>query len=137
MDPVIARARAKSMTAAFPVTMAGRLPRQDIFEACSAFTHVTACLFAGPSITALTVERSARFVTSPIVSIATGWNDSCRVGIAPTEDRRLSTAHIVDRHHNVPAAFQPVNFSLQDSIQRPSPRSTNRASANSAVATSG
>src|SRR6516162_7437125 len=47
-DPIIARAPAKSVTAAFPATVTSRLPQLDTFEACAAFTHVTACLFAGP-----------------------------------------------------------------------------------------
>src|SRR5438034_7302781 len=33
-------------TAAFPVKRTGRLPHPLVFEACSAFTHVTACLLA-------------------------------------------------------------------------------------------
>jgi hypothetical protein len=33
-------------TAAFPVTPSGRLPHHPFFEACSAFTHVTACMCA-------------------------------------------------------------------------------------------
>ncbi len=34
-----------------------------------------------------------RDITSITAPIATGWSDSCRVGFAPTEDRRLFTAH--------------------------------------------
>ncbi len=34
-------------------------------------------------------------MTAPVAS---GWSDSCRVGLAPTEERRLSTAHILDKH---------------------------------------
>ncbi len=31
---------------------------------------------------------------SPMTApVASGWSDSCRVGLAPTEERRLSTAH--------------------------------------------
>ena len=45
-----------------------------------------------------------RIVTSPTAPIATGWNDSCRVGIAPTEDQRLGTAHTgTDSWHRFPA----------------------------------
>ena len=37
---------------AFPLNQEGRLPPQVIFEACSAFTHVSACLFArSPKVT--------------------------------------------------------------------------------------
>jgi hypothetical protein len=35
----------------------------------------------------------SNFVTSITAPIATGWSDSCRVGFAPTENLRLSTAH--------------------------------------------
>jgi hypothetical protein len=63
------------------------------FGACSAFTHVTACLLAEPPYAVLCIEGFGSFVTSTTAPIATGWNDSCRVGIAPTEDRRLGTAH--------------------------------------------
>ena len=65
------------------------------FEACSAFTHVTACLLAESPKATLSIEGFDRFVASPAAPIATGWNDNCRVGIAPTEDRRLFTAHNV------------------------------------------
>ena len=34
----------------------------------------------------------SRFVTSTTVPIATGWNDSIRTGLSPTERTRLSTA---------------------------------------------
>ena len=38
-----------------------------------------------------------RFVTSTAAPIATGWSDSCRAGISPTEEPRLRTAHCNDR----------------------------------------
>jgi hypothetical protein len=41
----------------------------------------------------LCIEGSDDVVTSIAAPIATGWSESCRVGIAPTEDRRLCTAH--------------------------------------------
>ena len=69
------------------------------FEACSAFTHVTACLLAEP-LTALSIESFGDIVTSIAAPIATGWSESCRVGIAPTEDRRLCTAHKMTSHLN-------------------------------------
>ena len=39
------------------------------------------------------------FVTSSAAPIATGRNDSCRVGFSPTENRRLCTAYAKDRTH--------------------------------------
>ncbi len=35
----------------------------------------------------------SHFVTSMTAPIASGWSDSCRVGLAPTEEHRLITAH--------------------------------------------
>jgi len=55
-----------------------------------AFTAVTACALAKPPKAALSIRGFGEFVTSLAAPIATGWNDSCRVGITPTEDRRLS-----------------------------------------------
>jgi hypothetical protein len=63
------------------------------FEACSAFTHVTACLLAESPEATLSIKGFGSIVASTAAPIATGWNDNCRVGIAPTEDRRLFTAH--------------------------------------------
>ena len=58
-----------------------------------AFTVVTACLLAEPPKAALYTRGSDEFVTSLVAPIATGWSESCRVGIIPTEDRRLFAAH--------------------------------------------
>ena len=55
-----------------------------------AFTAVTACLLAKPPKAALYTRGFGEFVTSPAAPIATGRSESCRVGLAPTEDRRLS-----------------------------------------------
>jgi hypothetical protein len=41
----------------------------------------------------LCIEGFGDFVTSTAAPIATGWSESCRVGLAPTEDRHLFTAH--------------------------------------------
>ena len=67
----------------------GSLPRDsdrvglriNRFEACSAFTHVTACQLAEPPKAALYTEGFSRFVTSTTAPIATGWSDSCRAGL--------------------------------------------------------
>jgi hypothetical protein len=45
------------------------------FEACSAFTHVTACLLAESPKATLFSEYFNDFVTSAVAPIATGWND--------------------------------------------------------------
>src|ERR1700732_262207 len=67
-----------------------------LFEICSAFTRVTACTLArSPSRDPLT-EGFSYFVTSIAAPVASGWS-GCRVGLAPTGKRRLSTAHGRDR----------------------------------------
>ena len=45
------------------------------FEACSAFTRVTACLLAEPPKRPVVIEGSGGFVTSTAAPIATGWSD--------------------------------------------------------------
>ena len=58
--------------------------RFAILEACSAFTLVTACVFAESPTRPFSIEvlqpRSLPPQTAPI---APGWNDSCRTGFAP------------------------------------------------------
>ena len=57
------------------------------------FTRVAACLLAESPKTTLYTRGFDGFVTSTAAPIATGWSDTCRVGIAPTENSRLLTAH--------------------------------------------
>jgi hypothetical protein len=64
--------------------------RITCFEACSAFTHVTACTLAESPKATLYTEGFGDFVASATASVATGWSESCRAGISPAEDRRLS-----------------------------------------------
>src|ERR1700675_748562 len=64
----------------------------DLFEACSAFTRVAACTLALSPIRDTLIEGFSHFVTSMTAPIASGWS-GCRVGLAPTGKRRLSTAH--------------------------------------------
>ena len=45
------------------------------------------------SFRGLYTEDSSDFVTATAAPVATGWSDSCRVGLTPTEDRRLVTAY--------------------------------------------
>jgi hypothetical protein len=44
-------------------------------------------------LAALSIEGFDDVVTAIVAPIATGWSETCRVGIAPTEDRHLFTAH--------------------------------------------
>ncbi len=41
----------------------------------------------------LYTEGFSHFVTSMTAPVASGRSDRCRVGLAPTEERRISTAH--------------------------------------------
>src|SRR5437762_1521247 len=68
-----------------------------LFEACSAFTRVTACTLALSPIRDTLTEGFSHFVTSMTAPIASGWS-VCRVGLAPTGKRRLVTAHTRTGH---------------------------------------
>ena len=57
--------------------------------------HVAAYTLAESLTDPFTPECFSRFVTSTTVPIATGWNDPCRVGFAPTEVVHLCTAHYI------------------------------------------
>src|SRR6266436_2863227 len=68
-----------------------------LFEACSAFTRVTACTLALSPIRDTHSEGFSYFVTSIAAPVASGWSGR-RVGFAPTGKRRLVTAHTQLRH---------------------------------------
>jgi hypothetical protein len=68
-----------------------------LFEACSAFTRVTACTLALSPIRDTHSEGFSYFVTSIAAPAASCWSD-CRVGLAPTGKRRLVTAHTLNGH---------------------------------------
>jgi hypothetical protein len=67
-----------------------------LFEACSAFTRVTACTLALSPIRDTHSEGFSYFVTSIAAPVASGWSGR-RVGLAPTGKRRLVTAHAKSR----------------------------------------
>src|SRR5215467_6386317 len=60
-----------------------------LFEACSAFTRVTACTLALSPIRDTHSEGFSYFVTSIAAPVASGWSGR-RVGLPPTGKRRLS-----------------------------------------------
>src|SRR5206468_8583740 len=68
-----------------------------LFEACSAFTRVTACTRALSPIRDTLTRGFSHFVTSMTAPVASGWS-GCRVGLTPTRKRRLSTAHTRNGH---------------------------------------
>jgi hypothetical protein len=59
------------------------------FEACSAFTHVAACTRARSPKSRPLSRGFRHFVTSMPAPVASGWS-GCRVGLAPTGERRLA-----------------------------------------------
>ena len=68
-----------------------------LFEACSAFTRVTACTLALSPIRDTLTEGFSHFVSSMTAPVASGWS-GYRVGLAPTGKRRLFAAHTPSRH---------------------------------------
>src|SRR6478672_12531176 len=68
-----------------------------LFEACSAFTRVTACTLALSPIRDTLSEGFSYFVTSITAPVASGGSVR-RVGLAPTGKRRLITAHTQNGH---------------------------------------
>jgi hypothetical protein len=79
-------------TAAFPKCLVGRLPRTSFRGLYG--VHITLRPARSPHrLAACCLEGFDGFVTSTAAPIATGWSDLCRVGITPTEEPRLCTAH--------------------------------------------
>src|SRR5437868_218564 len=78
-----------------------------LFEACSAFTRVTACTLALSPIRDTLIEGFSHFVTSMTAPIASGWS-GCRVGLAPTGKRRLVTAHTLSGHRLRHLVIAPI-----------------------------
>src|ERR1035438_756736 len=72
----------------------------ECFEACSAFTHVTACLLAGSLKRPFPSKASTVSLPPLPLRLLPAGTTSCRVGIAPTERSRLGTAHKGDIHHS-------------------------------------
>jgi hypothetical protein len=65
-----------------------------VFEACSAFTHVTACMLTESPSRPFYTGGFSGLVTFTTAPIATGWNEPVPGwGLAPTEDQTPFTAH--------------------------------------------
>ena len=60
--------------------------RITLFEACSAFTHVTACRFAEPLKRPFDIEGFDSFVTSTAAPTASGWSDPLPGGTSTREN---------------------------------------------------
>jgi hypothetical protein len=84
-------------------------PRIVLFEACSVFTHVTACTLAlSPYFVTRFTEGFNHFVTSIVAPVASGWS-GCRVGLAPTgKAPPLHGAHQKRSLHIAPHCGRPV-----------------------------
>src|SRR5262245_2326021 len=61
-----------------------------LFEACSAFTFVTACMLAESPRATLYTRGFSSFVTSTAAPIATGWSEPVPGRDFPAVDQRLS-----------------------------------------------
>jgi len=64
-----------------------------LFEACSTFTHVPACVLAESPKATLYIEVLSMVNPFPLLRLLPAGATSCRVGFTPTENRRLFTAH--------------------------------------------
>jgi len=62
----------------------------DLFEACSVFTHVTACTLAGSPEVIRYIEGFSYFVTSITAPIASGWSDITGWDSHPLENAALA-----------------------------------------------
>ena len=58
-----------------PRPIGGSVPALNCFEACSAFTHVTAYRLAESPTATLSIGGFSGFVTSTAAPIATGWSE--------------------------------------------------------------
>ena len=97
-------------------------PRIDLFEACSAFTHVAACTLAlSPYFVTRLPEGFRHFVTSMPAPVASGWS-GCRMGFTPTGKRRLCTAHAMSCPFPMTAILLVV---ASNALARPVPRHPN------------
>src|SRR3981189_777009 len=67
-------------------------PRIVLFEASPAVPRLTAWTLALSPIRDTLTEGFSHFVSPLTAPVASGWS-GCRVGLAPTGKRRLSTAH--------------------------------------------
>ena len=65
----------------------------SLFEACSAFTHVTACTLAKSPFTTLYTRGFSSFVASTAALIATGWSEPVPGRVYPRCGPAPFTAH--------------------------------------------
>ena len=79
-------------------TKPGRVgPCIVVFEACSAFTHVTACMLAESPMRPSTPKASAASLPPPLLRLLPGGANQFPGGFTPAVDHHLFTAHPVCR----------------------------------------
>src|SRR6516164_80763 len=65
----------------------------DLFEVCSAFTHVAACTLARSPYFVTAIPGASEISSPPCLPRLLPAGANRRVGLAPTGKRRLVTAH--------------------------------------------
>jgi hypothetical protein len=73
--PVGALVASSPLDGGLPRNTAGAAPASWSFEACSAFTPVSACMLAGSPKAIRSITGFEGLVTSSAAPIATGWSD--------------------------------------------------------------
>lgn len=86
-------ARAYPVGFGLPTSVGGSAPALYVFEACSAFTHVTAYLPAKSPLRPSTPEAPAASLPPPPLRLLLGGANSSRAGLPPAVDPRLFSAH--------------------------------------------
>ena len=66
-----------------------------VFEACSAFTHVRACMLAELPMRPSTPKASPASLPPPLLRLLPGGANQFPDGFTPAADHRLFTAHPV------------------------------------------
>jgi hypothetical protein len=74
--------------------MVGQLLHLLIFEACSVFTHIKACLLANRRYATSTSKAPTALLLPLPFRLLPAGTTSCRTGLFPAKDQRLFTAHI-------------------------------------------
>src|SRR6516165_9998259 len=71
----------------------GRLPQWKSFRGLLGVHACSGLPARRVAYATLSIRGFGKIVTFPTAPIATGWSNSCPVGLAPTEERHLCTAH--------------------------------------------
>jgi hypothetical protein len=88
------------------------------FEACSAFTHVTACTLAESPLRPSSTGGFSSFVTSTAAPIATGRNEP----VPGWDLHPLWTKRLSRRTRTIPLADLPLVILLRECASKPAER---------------